>query len=291
MKMQPLAGLIVFLSLSSSTAFGGTIEISDATFHNNPELITNKFWRLFVGATYGYRAITEDECEFNKLSVTNTTYQVEPEEGVFITTRVVRDQEWVTELDEAGDCDLDTAELLEDTHDYYAQDDDGNIWYFGEETYAKEEEDDECEIVSDGSWEAGVPGEEGEPARAGIVMLADPQPGDRYQQEFLEGEAEDWGAVLRLNALVSIELDDYDNCLVTKEWTPLEPGEVEHKYYCPSTGPYYGFTPGLVFIEELKGKTVNVEFIGNGFIGNFPDNLPGDGDMDFPSDALACEEE
>jgi len=61
------------------------------------------------------------------------------------------------------------------------------------------------------------------------------------------------GKVLRLNVNVSIDYDDYEGCLKTKEWTPLGPGVVEHKYYAPGVG--------LVFIEELKEKTVEVELI------------------------------
>ena len=208
--------------------------------------------------------------------------QVEP--GVFVNTRVVRDQEWVTEMDDDGNCLTGTAELLEDTLDYYAQDDEGNIWYFGEDTFAKEDEEGECAIVTDGSWLAGQPENDPEvdPAVAGIVMLDNPKSGDRYQQEYLEDEAEDMAAVLRLNASVSIEAGDYTKCLVTKEWTALEPGSVEHKYYClkPQSN---GHTPGLVFIEELKEKTVYVEYIDS-----FP-ALPGDNDVNFPSLELSCD--
>ena len=82
-------------------------------------------------------------------------------------------------------------------------------------------------------------------------MLIAPMPGLFYQQELLEDEAEDWGKVLRLNSSVSLEEEDYEGCLMTKEWTPLERGEIEHKYYCWDTG--------LVLIQELKGKTVWVE--------------------------------
>ena len=40
---------------------------------------------------------------------------------------------------------------------------------------------------------------------------------------------------------------------MTKEWTPLEPGNVEHKYYKQGVG--------LVLIEELKEKSVRVELV------------------------------
>jgi hypothetical protein len=58
---------------------------------------------------------------------------------------------------------------------------------------------------------------------------------------------------LKLNEKVSIDYGEFDNCLKTKEWTLVSPGEIEHKYYAPGVG--------LVFIEELKGKTVKVELI------------------------------
>ena len=45
-------------------------------------------------------------------------------------------------------------------------------------------------------------------------------------------------------------------CLKTKEWTPLDPGHVEHKFYCSD-----GATGELARIDELKGKAVVVELI------------------------------
>ncbi|MCK5395388.1 MAG: hypothetical protein KAJ32_05310, partial [Gammaproteobacteria bacterium] len=152
-----ISAVIFFPLLIASTgsAVGGLVEIDDATFNNTPTIITNPYWPLIVGATYGYRAVAEDECEFNKLIVTNDFLTIEVEENVFVNTRVVRDQEWVTEMDDDGNCIIENAELLEDTLDYYAQDDTGNIWYFGEDTYAKEDEEGGCAIVTDGSWLAG----------------------------------------------------------------------------------------------------------------------------------------
>jgi hypothetical protein len=150
-----------------------------------------------------------------------------------------------------------------------------NIWYFGEDTWSIDEDTGLC--TEDGAWLAGE-----DDAEAGIVMLGSPSSGDRYKQEYWEDEAEDWGAVLRLNAKVSIEYGDFEGCLMTREWTPLEPGEVEHKFYCPEDG---NSGPGLMFIEELKGKTVYVEYIGSNF-DNGP--APGEGDLSFPASALGC---
>ena len=143
--------------------------------------------------------------------------------------------------------DVETVDgvLDEETYDWYAQDDDGNIWYCGEDTTAYLEDGT---TSKEGSWEAGVDG-----ALPGYLILAEPRPGVCYQQEYYEDEAEDRAKALRLNAKVSVEYGDFEDCLVTKEWNPLERGHVEHKYYAPGTG--------LVLIKELKEKTVRVELI------------------------------
>ena len=275
---------ILFIILLSAVANNAAskeviIPFDAANFQDPPAPIDNQYWPLPIGASFSYQAQSEDECEFNKLVVTIDTHYI-AEVGVM--TRVVRDQEWITEVDDDGECDISTAEMAEDTLDYYAQDVNGVLWYFGEDTWAWDDEAEECS--DEGGWEAGSPENDPEidPAQAGIVMLANPKSGDRYKQELLVDEAEDWGAVLRLNASVSIELGEFSDCLITKEWTPLEPGEIEHKYYC-LTPASNGTGPGLVFIEELKGKTLNVELINN-----LPGDFPGDSDVPFPSPELGC---
>jgi hypothetical protein len=147
--------------------------------------------------------------------------------------------------------DLNDWIKTEDTFDWFAWDNDGNVWYFGEDTEACESFDENwncTETSTEGSWKAGEDG-----AIAGIIMLADPMPGISYRQEYYADVAEDMGKVSRLNARVSVVYGDFDDCLVTKEWTPLSQGSIEHKYYAPGIG--------LVFVEELKGKTVQVNLI------------------------------
>jgi hypothetical protein len=123
------------------------------------------------------------------------------------------------------------------TYDWYAQDVAFNIWYMGEDTWDGES--------NEGSFVAGCDG-----AQAGIVILGYPTNGDFYKQEYYEDEAEDWGKVLNFKS------DDELICMMTKEWTPLEPGEIEHKYYCSD-----GLSGKLTMIKELKGKTVIVDLI------------------------------
>jgi hypothetical protein len=98
---------------------------------------------------------------------------------------------------------------------------------------------------NEGSFVAGCNG-----AQAGIVILGYPIKGDFYQQEFYEDEAEDWGKVLNFKS------SEETVCMKTKEWTPLEPGDIEHKIYCSD-----GLYGELSRIKELKGKTVIVDLI------------------------------
>ena len=118
--------------------------------------------------------------------------------------------------------------LAERTTDWYAQDTQGNVWYFGEDTA---ELNAAGKVTSrEGTWRAGVHG-----ARAGIFMPAHPKIGQSFRQEYLRGHAEDHFAVIRLSG----------GSMVTKEWTPLEPDTLDHKVYKRGTG--------LVKEETVKG--------------------------------------
>jgi hypothetical protein len=199
----------------------------------------NLYFPRAIGNTYVYWAETEDELILNEITITAGIKNI-----LGIDCTIVHDVEWVSPDEGAS------WFMTEETDDWHAWDNVGNFWYFGEWTTEYEYDEDWNPIGSnnDGSWEAGVDG-----ALPGIVIPAEPTPGMCYEQEFYEGEAEDMGKVLGLGVNVSIDLGDYEDCLKTKEWTPLEPGAIEHKYYAPGVG--------LVYIEELKEKTVEVELI------------------------------
>jgi hypothetical protein len=130
---------------------------------------------------------------------------------------------------EVSDVVTEDGEPVEDTRDWYAQDIYGNVWYFGE--IAQNFEDG---VLTDleGSWTAGVDG-----AKAGIVMEANPQVGDVYRQEYLLGEAEDMGEVLELYGSETAPAASCSgNCVVIRDFTPLEPDANEHKYYATGIG-------------------------------------------------------
>lgn len=246
-KLFLLCSGMILLGVSGGTAVaGGRVEaIFDPANFSNPIDIDNPYWPLVPGTTFTYRSVGHGECQVNDVQVTGVTPVI-----AGVMTRQVHDQVW-----EDDDCDGGRDFQSENTLDWYAQDDDGNVWYLGEDT-AEYCDRDHPDVVcsTEGSWTTGVDG-----ATPGFLMLADPTPGTSYPQEFLAGEAEDMAKVLRTNAAVSltfdntIDPDEYTGCLKTKEWSPLERGTVENKYYCPGVG--------LVLTRELKSGTVREELV------------------------------
>ena len=234
-----LLTLVLVLGLSTAAWAKHTVPaFADVSFDDPDD---NDYLPMAVGQTYVYEAEEDDELIINEITNTGATRDV-TFDGVTVACMVIHDVEWIV---------VDGEEIiLEKTDDWYAWDNDGNVWYFGEETveFLYDDEWNKIGESTEGSWEAGVDG-----AEPGILMLADPRPGVSYRQEYYEGEAEDMGRVLNLNARVSVEYGDFDDCLKTKEWTGLDPGVIEHKYYASGVG--------LVYIEELKGKTVKVELV------------------------------
>ena len=185
------------------------VEIDPAGFTSQ---IDNPWLPYGVGSRWVYRE-TDGEGGEQRVEV---PVLHETREIMGVQTRVVHDV--VTE----------DGELIEDTYDWYAQDADGNVWYFGEET--KEFENGKVSTTA-GSWEAGVDG-----AQPGIVMPAEPAVGDVYRQEHYAGEAEDAAEVLSLEEWVQVPFGSFRDVLMTKDYTPLEPEVLEHKLYARGVG-------------------------------------------------------
>jgi len=136
------------------------------------------------------------------------------------------------------------GKLEERTMDWYSQDSKGNVWYFGENTA---ELDRQGHVTSrEGTWRTGVHG-----AKAGIFMPANPRVGQSGRQEFLKGHAEDHFKVVSMFETVTGPLAK--QMLLIKEWTPLEPGVIDHKFYVRGLG--------VVLEQSEKGGNERNELI------------------------------
>ena len=244
-RFVPLALGLFLIGISTRVLADSKPEIPlfDSTNFGSP--IPNPYFPLVAGTTWVYEARTEDGLETTTVTVSSNTPTI-----VGVPAIEVHD---VVTLDVGTGPPL----LIEDTRDWYAIDDFGNVWYMGEDTveHLYDENWNEIGTTTEGSWIAGTV-VNGQPTEPGIIMLADRSPGVTYRQEFAADVAEDVAKIEKLNGTVSIPYGDGDfsDVLVTKEWTPLEPGGIERKYYVSGIG--------LVLTEAFHGKgTVREELV------------------------------
>jgi hypothetical protein len=191
--------------------------------------VDNPWFPLRPGTVYVYRGVKDGQPSRDILTVTHRIKRIEGVPCVVVEDRLyLRDR------------------LHERTTDWYTQDRRGNVWYFGESTA---ELDRQGRITStEGTWQAGRDG-----AIAGIYMPAHPHVGRTGRQEFYRGHAEDHFEVLSLHANVRVPYMSSSNALLTKEWTPLEPGVVDHKLYIRGIG--------TVLEQAVKGGAERAELV------------------------------
>lgn len=136
------------------------------------------------------------------------------------------------------------GETIEIAIDWYAQDADGNAWYFGESTTDYE---NGVVVSTQGSWEAGIDG-----ALPGIAMKADPKPGPAYYQEYRPGVAEDRGKVLRTGETVRVPVGTFHNTIVIRDTNPLDPTLVQHKWFARGVGVVKSVRTGSEHTETSR---------------------------------------
>ena len=219
----------------------------------------NPYWPLVPGYKWTYKSRDENGEDPEEVLETNT---VEVLAGKTVTIEgipcvVVHDRVYEGDIDKIDPADLDAA-LKEDTYDWYAQQSVaapaypggpvygiGTVWYMGEFSLAKEECDEEtgelCEGLwaDDGSWQAGFDG-----GRPGVIMFGDPaavEDDTVYRQELYLGEAEDAAQKIHISNdsddPVSVPYGDFTtDVLENFEFSVLEPGVGENKYYAPGVG-------------------------------------------------------
>ena len=221
LPLRPLLGIAVVAAVS----LGGSQAKEEPIVPSNfSATVAHPYFTLTPGKTFVYKGGEE----LNKVTVLDKTKVV-----MGVKTRVVWDRVWRK------------GELIEETYDWYAQDKGGSVWYFGEDS----RELKGGKVVSrHGSWEAGING-----AQPGVVMQADPKPGEPYRQEYLKGEAEDMGQVLGVNERVKVPAGEFKDCVKTKDWSAIEKDSVEHKYYSKEVGN--------VVLETEDGDTKRSELI------------------------------
>jgi hypothetical protein len=209
--------LIVITALS--VLAGGTASAETGTMRGGPGTpaephsgarVDNPWFPLTPGTIFVYRGVKDGKRARDVVTVTRRTRVV-----AGVPCRVVEDRLYLD------------GRLAQRTTDSYAQDEAGNVWYYGEQTA---ELDRHGHVTStEGSWRAGEDG-----AKPGIFMPARPRVGQAYRQELYPDHAEDHFRIIGL--FRGTVRPRTASTLLTEEWTPLEPGVLDHKLYVRGIG-------------------------------------------------------
>ncbi len=191
--------------------------------------ITHPYFPMKPGTVFKFEGTRDGERRVDEVTVTTDKKKI-----MGVETTVVR-------VISSSD-----TEIVEKTVDWYAQDKDGNVWYFGEDTAVFK---DGKVQNTDGTWMAGVDG-----ALPGYIMKAAPKVGDGYREEYRPKVAEDFAKVIKVDMVAGGPSGQYENVLVTENIDLLDKAKFEHKWYAPGIGPIGvdGMVGGHHEIRSLK---------------------------------------
>jgi hypothetical protein len=201
---------IAVIGVTVSGIVGGPAAASGASTGLGPQ-ITNRWSPMPPGVTYISYGVQDGRFSLDRTTVLSRTKLIDG-----VRCRVERDDGYLN------------GKLVERTYDYFAQDARGNVWYYGEDSYTPTRSG--LRRNSD-SWLTGVDG-----ARPGIVMQSHPRASAPYAQENWTGHAEDRARVLGFVSSVTVPGGTFRHVLETEEFSPLEPGVLERKYYALGLG-------------------------------------------------------
>jgi len=184
-------------------------DFSDAAGH--PNAIDNVYFPLVPGTTFRYEGSKEGAALVDIMTVTSDTKSI-----MGVSATVVRDSAY------------EDGVLAEDTFDWYAEDDAGNVWYFGEDT--RELDENGNVTTTEGSWVAGDGAN-----LPGILMQAHPRAGRTYRQEYAPDVAVDMATGLSIHRHLNVPFGSLANVVETKEFSCIEK-TIDHKFYAPGVG-------------------------------------------------------
>jgi hypothetical protein len=118
------------------------------------------------------------------------------------------------------------GKLAEVTLDYFAQADDGTVYYLGEDV---DEYKDGKVTGHSGAWLLGK-----DTQIPGVLMPAHPSVGDTFKSEDVPNITWEANEVVSVSETVTVPAGTYSNCVKIKEKT--SDGATEYKFYAPAIG-------------------------------------------------------
>jgi hypothetical protein len=208
-----------------------------APMFTNPLTITNAFLPFTPGGVKVFRGRKDREASVIVDLYTGTTRGFALD-GTVVPTRVLQETEFAD------------GQLAEISRNYFAQADDGTIYYFGEvvDSYS-----DGMITDHEGSWLVGGPTDPSDPPETAaasaptVFMVPSPQVGDTFKPEDLLPVVDETDTVKKVGVAVHTPAAKFANAIQVQETTQLgDPPET--KWYAPGVGVIKGRTKGEAFV-------------------------------------------
>jgi hypothetical protein len=244
--LAALGGVLAGHAMAADS-LSNTLDVNPKDF-THPTAITNKWMPLKPGVQMNYEGVTVDDVG-----------KKEPWGVIQIVTDLVKNINGIDTV-VIWERDYKNGRLEESELAWRAQDDQGNIWHFGE---VKEVYGEDNKLIGAKTWMQGRLG-----AKAGIMMQANPTPGTPSVSQGLALGVYKWddrGQVRRTGEKVKTALASYDNVLVIEEWSrgELAAGALQLKLYAPDLGyvsvGWEGNDPVKETLELVKVKQLDAK--------------------------------
>lgn len=194
------------------------MESMDPKMFGRSTQIDNKWWSMKPGTRFTYVGTSvEDDGKVVPHSIVITITDL---------TKVIGGVRTLVSYD----LDYKDRELVEAELAFFAQDDEGSVWRFGE--YPEEYEDKKR--IGAPTWLHGIAG-----AKAGIAMRAKPQLGTPpyFQGWGPEVGWTDYAQILQMGQQTKVKFGKFDDVMVIKETSKAEEADgYQLKYYAPGVG-------------------------------------------------------
>ncbi len=225
MNTQPMTALVLIATLAATVAAPLAAQSVDPVLPefdvaNFAAPKANPYFPLEQGTSHTLRGTRVDDPSVVEHGVL-TVFGPGPEILGVATTTV---------LDEAFEGGI----LVERTFDYYAADNLGNVWYFGEDVTNYRYDDAGKLIGTDdhSAWRAGV-----NDAKPGISVPGQPQVGlTLFQEHAPADEAMDYAEILAVDLKITGPGGSFKDVMQTYEASTVDPDLREYKYYAPGVG-------------------------------------------------------
>lgn len=208
------------------------VDIAEPTF-SHPTDITNPLFPISDLHSVIFSGEVEGKPFHTETTLLPETRIIEWAEGKRVETRI---SQYFAYLD---------GRIEEVAHDYYAQADDGSVWYFGEDLFDFNE--DGFVVSTEGVWLAGV---DGPPA---MIMPGDPQVGDVHRAENTPPVAFEEVEITSIDETVDGPTGPVEGALIAQE-LHLD-GTFSDKTFAPGYGEFFSDHEGDVEALALAVPT------------------------------------